>query len=523
MTAPANIRVNATFPFPSLVDANGPIYILKASGIWTLKYDISQIPVAVPPPGAFPTDYVLVWDSILNTFVSVTLQTLFAGAAGVALADPTALVGPTVVPGIASTAMRSDAAPELNPNLTMTWNVIQNFAGAVNAQTPVLGGIAYQINGLNAISAATDLTRRNWFFGPGGNSLGATGSLNNAFGDSALASLTTGSQNTAAGFGCLFSNTTGQGNVAVGFEALFIHTTGSFNIAIGDNVMSASISCDANIAIGQNTLNSLVQNDGLAGPHLAIGNSAMQFYTDHSATGLRNTAVGHDSLQVLGAGGNNSAFGFEALLFLGRNDHSINVSFATGLGALAGCYNTDGADSVFVGALCGFGNARADSPTFGSNNMSRVTAMGSHAVVALGNSADIVAIGYQAGADMTDGANGNTMVGANTGRGITTGINNTIIGRVTGLSAALSASIILADGNNNIRLDYGKTNASTWTLGAPIATPGFTVAGLPAAGIVGRRAHVTDQNGAPTFLGALTGGGAIKCPVFDNGVAWVAG
>ena len=81
---PGNVRVNATFPFPSLVDANGPIYILKAT-VCTLKYYISQIPVAVPPPGAFPTDYVLVWDSILTT---LRFGDAAAGAAGVALADP---------------------------------------------------------------------------------------------------------------------------------------------------------------------------------------------------------------------------------------------------------------------------------------------------------------------------------------------------------------------------------------------------------------------------------------------------
>lgn len=50
----------------------------------------------------------------------------------------------------------------------------------------------------------------------------------------------------------------------------------------------------------------------------------------------------------------------------------------------------------------------------------------------------------------------------------------------------------------------------------------YTVATLPAAGTQGRRAWVTDAL-APTFLGALTGGGAVVCPVFDNGAAWVAG
>jgi len=50
----------------------------------------------------------------------------------------------------------------------------------------------------------------------------------------------------------------------------------------------------------------------------------------------------------------------------------------------------------------------------------------------------------------------------------------------------------------------------------------FTVATLPAAGTQGRRAWVTDAL-APTFLMTLTGGGAVVCPVFDNGTAWVAG
>ena len=49
----------------------------------------------------------------------------------------------------------------------------------------------------------------------------------------------------------------------------------------------------------------------------------------------------------------------------------------------------------------------------------------------------------------------------------------------------------------------------------------FTVATLPAAGTQGRRAWVTDAT-VPTFLGTLTGGGAVVCPVFDNGTAWVS-
>jgi hypothetical protein len=67
--------------------------------------------------------------------------------------------------------------------------------------------------------------------------------------------------------------------------------------------------------------------------------------------------------------------------------------------------------------------------------------------------------------------------------------------------------------------DPGATNLSVT---GTIRTQGYTVATLPAAGTVGRRAYVTDAL-APIFLTAIAGGGAVKCPVFDNGTAWVAG
>lgn len=57
-----------------------------------------------------------------------------------------------------------------------------------------------------------------------------------------------------------------------------------------------------------------------------------------------------------------------------------------------------------------------------------------------------------------------------------------------------------------------------------VRTSGYTVAGLPAAGTAGRFAYVTDQLTVCAAAGAaLTGGGAVVCPVFDNGVAWVGG
>lgn len=56
---------------------------------------------------------------------------------------------------------------------------------------------------------------------------------------------------------------------------------------------------------------------------------------------------------------------------------------------------------------------------------------------------------------------------------------------------------------------------------APVRTGVYTVATLP-TGAQGDRAMVTDAT-APSFLGALTGGGAVVTPVFHNGTAWRAG
>lgn len=53
-----------------------------------------------------------------------------------------------------------------------------------------------------------------------------------------------------------------------------------------------------------------------------------------------------------------------------------------------------------------------------------------------------------------------------------------------------------------------------------IKTGGYTVGTLP-AGVTGDRAYVTDAT-TPTYLGALTGGGAVVCPVFKNASAWIS-
>lgn len=71
-------------------------------------------------------------------------------------------------------------------------------------------------------------------------------------------------------------------------------------------------------------------------------------------------------------------------------------------------------------------------------------------------------------------------------------------------------------GGTNIGLYYNKAGTILGLAGIL----NYTVATLPAAGVKGRRAFVTDSLAAPVFNNTLTGGGVIGSPVFDDGAAW---
>lgn len=78
MTLPANIRVNTSVPFPALVKGSGPITITKVNGIWTVGFSFSQITTQIPSLSSFPTDYVLVYDSIAQTYFKMSLAVFTA-------------------------------------------------------------------------------------------------------------------------------------------------------------------------------------------------------------------------------------------------------------------------------------------------------------------------------------------------------------------------------------------------------------------------------------------------------------
>ena len=149
-----------------------------------------------------------------------------------------------------------------------------------------------------------------------------------------------------------------------------------------------------------------------------------------------------------------------------------------------------------------------------------------------------------AGITVTNGAgtitvapSGVTSVGGTgTVNGITLTGTVTTTGNLT-LGATLSGVSLTTQVSGTLPIANGGTGTTSTTFASlttnvsgilPVANGGnglgaaYTVATLPAAGTQGRRSWVTNAL-APTFLAAPVGGGAVVCPVFDNGTAWVVG
>jgi hypothetical protein len=80
----------------------------------------------------------------------------------------------------------------------------------------------------------------------------------------------------------------------------------------------------------------------------------------------------------------------------------------------------------------------------------------------------------------------------------------------------------LAPGHQGTTTEKSTTFGSTTIQGAPFTA--FTVATLPTcnANTRGIGSYYVSDATAPTYNGALTGGGAVIVPVFCNGSAWTS-
>lgn len=294
--------------------------------------------------------------------------------------------------------------------------------------------------------------------------------------------------NVVLGPGALANNGTGNETIAIGQNTLTTNWTGTANIGIGHRVLEANISGHRNISIGGISLGKNTSGSN----NFALGGGAMAW----NLTGSNNIAIGRDALSLNSSGGGNVGIGQGAL-------ENTSVDNNTGVGTNALKFCTTGAENTSVGAVASLGNTTgAGNCSFGHNALRRTTsgnfnvALGQGAVynnlsgehnIGIGKSAlhfcdgnANIGIGNNAMWD-NYGGSGNVCIGDNTGLGLLTGSKNTIIGsNVTGLTAALSNNIIIADGDGNQRINV----SSTGNVG---------IGKSPASG----RLHIQGGSGAP--------------------------
>lgn len=222
---------------------------------------------------------------------------------------------------------------------------------------------------------------------------------NTAFGVNAMRDNTTGGSNSFFGSNAGAANTTGFQNTFIGKDAGALNTSGGFNTFTGTGAGGAN---------NTGALNSFF------GAYAGTANT----------TGQANNFFGYYAGAANTVGYYNNFIGMQS-----------------------GLNNFDGAENNFVGFQAGFSNVSG-------NGNSYIGRAAGHSNVTGHNN---IAIGSFALHDVASSSN-NVAVGNNTGRGITTGGNNTIIGaNVTGLPAALSNNIIIADGAGNRRINVDAT------------------------------------------------------------------
>jgi len=215
---------------------------------------------------------------------------------------------------------------------------------------------------------------------------------------------------------------------------------GSFNTALGYQATnSASNSNNGQVAIGYQAMYANTTGYGVGVGYLSL---------TANTTGINNVAVGHESLKSNTTANSNTAVGYQAGY---TNTASENTFLAKG----AGYNTTTGSSNLFVGFHAGYYNTTGNYNTYVGHAAGPVTtsgatgsyntAVGQSSLAASVTSSENTAVGFQAGLNTTVG--GNTYLGHNAGRFVTTADSNVCVGNAAGAYASTGT---VTTGNGNI-------------------------------------------------------------------------
>lgn len=386
--------------------------------------------------------------------------------------------GGSIVGGYNNTGIGKDTLSTVTSGYSNTAVGLSAVAGGV-ANTGVgvfsLNGVSGTWNTALGMNAGYSLTGENYgtFVGGksgryttgGGNTLvgyesghgtsgASTFSNTTAVGYQALTSLTTGGQNTAVGYQASSVLTTqsnvtaigyqagqnatvannvyigtnagknyntGDQAVIIGYNAGYVNANGQHNVFIGGNTGAQAAGSERNVAVGMSAGYFLggVENV-LLGGYAGQGSGASNF--------SKTVAVGHQALNVLTTGAENTAVGYQAGNNILAGSQNTLVGYNATIANQNGAYNVIVGDSVLTST--------------GGNYATRVGSIG-----AVGNQA--VSIGYGAGS--TSG-NGVVAMGYNAGKG-SGGTFNSFIGTSAGE---------VSTGSNSVGVGY---LSNRWTTG----------------------------------------------------------
>ena len=252
----------------------------------------------------------------------------------------------------------------------------------------------------------------------------------------------------------------GNFNVVVGDEAGTAINTGDQNVAIGYEALKTEDTGSRNTAVGAYTLN-VLNNDALS-YNTAIGYAAGLSVS----TGIQNTIIGGLAGDADTQGKGTTAIGYNALT--AQNFTSDLSSFNVAVGHNAGLSNTTGTENVLIGADAARSQQDVDgnvaigyASMYNNTNGDKNVAVGRGTLVAMnyGSATDgyNVAIGYDAGNDVTTGVQ-NTFIGGLSGDATVDSSNNTAVGYLA-LSAD-SGGTNTAVGSNVLEVATGFDNTA---------------------------------------------------------------